>query len=53
MFYNVTDKLRIGLQAQNLNDARAEQEQQQHIGMMGRAWFVTGPRYTLQAQYSF
>ena len=53
VFYNVTPKLRVGLEAQNLNDAKSVQQQQQHIGMMGRAWFVTGPRYTLQAHYSF
>ncbi|MFP5392497.1 MAG: TonB-dependent receptor, partial [Gammaproteobacteria bacterium] len=53
VFYKVTDKLRVGLEAQNLTDSRAEQEQQQHIGMMGRGWFVTGPRYSVQARYSF
>jgi TonB-dependent receptor len=53
IFWNVTDKLRIGLEAQNLNDARSKQSMQQHVGMLGHAWFVSGPRYTLQAAYSF
>jgi len=26
---------------------------QQHIGDKGRAWFVSGPRYTAQVRYSF
>jgi len=51
--YKVTDKFSIGLEGQNLFNAIYKQEMQQHIGMMGRAWFSTGPRYTAQATYSF
>ena len=43
----------IGLEGQNLFSAIYKQEMQQHIGMMGRAWYTTGPRYTAQATYSF
>ncbi|WBS00448.1 TonB-dependent receptor [Pseudoduganella sp. SL102] len=53
VFYNVTEKFRIGLEAQNLNDATSKQTMQQHAGTFGHAWFVTGPRYTIQANYSF
>jgi iron complex outermembrane receptor protein len=53
VFYNVTEKFRIGLEAQNLNDATSKQTMQQHAGTFGHAWFVTGPRYTVQANYSF
>jgi len=51
--YKVTDKFTLGLEGQNLFNAIYKQEMQQHIGMMGRAWFSTGPRYTAQATYSF
>jgi iron complex outermembrane receptor protein len=53
IFYNVTEKFRVGLEAQNLNDAKSRQTMQQHAGTFGHAWFVTGPRYTIQANYSF
>jgi iron complex outermembrane receptor protein len=53
IFYNVTPKLRIGLEAQNLTDSTSKQSMEQHIGQLGHAWFVSGPRYTVQAQYSF
>ena len=53
IFYNVTDKFRIGLEAQNLTNSTSKQSMQQHAGMLGHAWFVTGPRYTIQGQYSF
>jgi iron complex outermembrane receptor protein len=53
IFYNVTDKFRIGLEAQNLTNSVSKQSMQQHAGMLGHAWFVTGPRYTIQGQYSF
>ena len=53
IFYNVTDKFRVGLEAQNLTNATSKQSMQQHAGMLGHAWFVTGPRYTIQGQYSF
>jgi outer membrane receptor protein involved in Fe transport len=53
IFYNVTDKLRVGLEAQNLNNATSKQSMGRHVGQLGHAWFVSGPRYTPQAQYSF
>ncbi|QJE02084.1 TonB-dependent receptor [Massilia forsythiae] len=53
IFWNVNDKFRIGLEAQNLNDAISKQTMQQHAGTFGHAWFATGPRYTVQASYNF
>ncbi len=53
IFYNFTDKLSIGLEAQNLNNAVFKQEVQQHVGMIGHAWVATGPRYTAQMRYTF
>ncbi|MRW88501.1 TonB-dependent receptor [Duganella sp. FT80W] len=53
IFYSVTPKFRIGLEAQNITNAISRQVMQQHIGEMGRAWFSSGPRYTIQAQYTF
>jgi TonB-dependent receptor len=51
IFYKIDDHLTIGLEAQNLTDSTYKQLMQQHIGMEGRAWFSTGPRYTLQMRY--
>jgi len=53
IFYKLTDNLSIGLEAQNLTDSKFRQLMQQHIGFKGRAWFVSGPRYTAQMRYSF
>jgi iron complex outermembrane receptor protein len=53
VFYNLSENLSIGLEAQNLTDAKFRQLMQQNIGMKGRAWFVSGPRYTAQLRYSF
>ncbi|MED5619133.1 TonB-dependent receptor [Ideonella sp. BN130291] len=47
------DKLTLGLEAQNLNDARQRQLMQQHIGDKTRGLFYTGPRYTFTARYTF
>ena len=52
-FYKVTDNFTLGVEGQNLTDAINKQLMQQHIGMQGRAWFSTGPRYTVQARYAF
>ena len=52
-FYNFTDKFRVGVEVTNLNNAIVKQSMQQHIGMMPHAWFMTGPRYQVQAGYSF
>jgi len=51
--YQIDERTSIGVEAQNLTDAKAKQLMQQGIGMMGRAWFVSGPRYTAQLRYSF
>ncbi|SEN34968.1 TonB-dependent receptor [Duganella sp. CF517] len=53
IFYDFTDKLRIGLEAQNLNNAKTRQIMQQHAGMFTRQVFMSGPRYVIQAQYAF
>jgi TonB-dependent receptor len=53
IFYKWDDNLKFGLEGQNLTDSTYKQGMQQHIGMMGRAWFVSGPRYTLQMSYTF
>jgi len=53
VFYQATEKLSIGLEGTNLTDAKYRQLMQQHTGMMGRAWFVSGPRYSIKMRYSF
>ncbi|MRW91302.1 TonB-dependent receptor [Duganella sp. FT80W] len=53
MFYKFTDKLQLGLEAQNLTDATYKQLMQQNIGMMGRAWFKTGRRVVAKLSYDF
>ncbi len=53
VYYKWNDNLTLGLEGQNLTDATYKQLMQQHIGMMGRAWFNTGRRYTLSARMSF
>jgi iron complex outermembrane receptor protein len=53
VFYNISENLSIGLEAQNLTDSKFRQLMQQSVGMKGRAWFVSGPRYTAQMRYSF
>ncbi len=53
LFYKFSENLSVGLEAQNLTDAKFKQLMQQHIGMKGRAWFVSGPRYTAQVRYTF
>lgn len=53
IFYKVNEQLTIGFEGQNLTDELYKQLMQQHVGLKGRAWFSTGPRYTLQARYSF
>jgi TonB-dependent receptor len=53
VFYNFTDRLAFGVEAQNLTDSKTRQLMQQSIGFKGRAWFVSGPRYTAKLRYSF
>jgi iron complex outermembrane receptor protein len=53
VFYKFTDKVSLGLEAQNLTDATYKQLMQQNIGMMGRAWFKTGRRVVAKLSYDF
>jgi TonB-dependent receptor len=53
MFYKLSDKLQLGLEAQNLTDSTYKQLMQQNIGMMGRAWFKTGRRVVAKLSYDF
>lgn len=52
-FYNVTPKLRVGVEANNLTNTTVKQLMQQHVGMLGRAWFTTGRSYGVRASYDF
>jgi TonB-dependent receptor len=53
IFYDFTDKFRVGLEATNLTNAYTRQIMEQHAGSFTRQVFMSGPRYTLLAQYSF
>jgi outer membrane receptor protein involved in Fe transport len=53
LFYQINDRASIGIEGTNLTDAKDRQLMQQHTGMMGRAWFVSGPRYAVKMRYSF
>jgi iron complex outermembrane receptor protein len=53
IFYKISENLMFGLEAQNITDAKYTQLMDQSIGSKGRAWFVSGPRYTAQLRYSF
>jgi TonB-dependent receptor len=53
VFYDFTDKFRVGLEATNLTNAYTRQIMEQHAGNFTRQVFMSGPRYTLLAQYSF
>ena len=53
LFLKVNKYVTVGVEAQNLLDSEYRQLQQQHIGMMGRAWFVTGRRYTFNLRVSY
>ncbi len=53
IFYNITDNLRFGFEAQNLTDSTYRQLMDQHIGTKGRAWFKSGPRYVAKVTYNF
>jgi outer membrane receptor protein involved in Fe transport len=52
-FYNITEQLSLGVEAQNLTNSKYRQLMQQSIGMMTRAVFVSGRRYTASLRYSF
>lgn len=53
VFYKLNDKLTIGVEAQNLNDATYTQQMQQHIGMMTRATWSSGRRYSTRLNIAF
>jgi iron complex outermembrane receptor protein len=53
VFYKVTRDLTLGAEVQNLTDAVFKQQMQQHVGMIDHAWISSGPRYSLQARYTF
>ncbi|MFZ6757468.1 TonB-dependent receptor [Undibacterium sp. Ji50W] len=53
IFYKINEQWSFGLEAQNINDAQFKQLMDQHSGTKGRAWFVSGPRYTAQMRYTF
>lgn len=53
IFFDVNRHLKIGIEAQNLTDSKFKQLMQQHIGMMNRAWFVSGRRYTAQLRVTY
>jgi TonB-dependent receptor len=52
-FYNINEQLSLGVEAQNLTNSKYRQLMQQSIGMMTRAVFVSGRRYTASLRYSF
>lgn len=53
VFYDFTDKFRVGLEATNLTNSYTRQIMEQHSGDFTRQVFMSGPRYTLLAQYTF
>jgi iron complex outermembrane receptor protein len=52
-FYNFTENLSAGVEAQNLTNAKFRQLMQQSIGLMTRQVVVSGRRYTASLRYSF
>jgi TonB-dependent receptor len=53
VFYQINEKMSLGFEGTNLTDAKYKQLMQQHTGLMGRAWFVSGARYSVKMRYSF
>ncbi|MES2164155.1 MAG: TonB-dependent receptor [Pseudomonadota bacterium] len=53
VFYKLSDKVQLGMEAQNLTDTTYKQLMQQSTGMMGRAWFKTGRRVVAKLSYDF
>jgi len=51
--YKFNENFRLDLQATNLTDAKYKQIMTQHIGEKGRAWFVSGPRYSVRLGMTF
>ncbi|MYM68127.1 TonB-dependent receptor [Pseudoduganella sp. FT55W] len=53
VFYDFTDKFRLGLEVTNLTNKYTRQIMEQHAGTFTRQVFMSGPRYTLLATYAF
>ncbi|GGY60788.1 TonB-dependent receptor [Pseudoduganella albidiflava] len=53
LFYKINEHMTFGLEGTNLTDAIFRQVMQQHIGMKGRAWFASGPRYSAKLRVNF
>ena len=51
--YQINDHVKIALDGTNLTDSIWKQQMQQTTGMMGRAWFASGPRYALKLNVNF
>ena len=51
--YKFNENFRLDFQGQNLTDAKYKQIMTQHIGDKGRAWFVSGPRYSVRLGVTF
>lgn len=52
VFYKINNQLTIGLEAQNLTDSTFTQYMQQGIGMMQRAAWSSGRRYSIRISVS-
>ncbi|SEO00565.1 TonB-dependent receptor [Duganella sp. CF517] len=53
IFYDFTDKFRVGILGTNLTNTYTRQIMEQHAGDFTRQVFMSGPRYTVQATYAF
>lgn len=53
LYYQVHQRLSIGIEGQNLTSKPFRQTVQQHVGNLGVYWFQSGPRYTLSARYAY
>ncbi|MBD8631711.1 TonB-dependent receptor [Oxalobacteraceae sp. CFBP 8755] len=51
--YKFNENFRLDFQGTNLTDAKYKQIMTHHIGDKGRAWFVSGPRYSVRLGVSF
>ena len=51
--YKFTDRISASFAASNLTDEVVKQTQQQHIGVMPRAWFQPGRSYRLALRYTY
>jgi iron complex outermembrane receptor protein len=53
LFYKINENMTFGLDGTNLTDAIFKQTMQQHIGMKGRSWYASGPRYSAKLRVNF